>query len=265
MTFSLSGASANTQTVTSGNVSGISLAAYATTVADITAAVIESIIVNVQLTRNGKNYNILTGNAFALGLGNKIGNCEWTAIGDYKSAILRFGQTINLSGNDVLAVNVTVGTTVTGLLTTVTTIEDAEIGEYIPKVAVSIVDTTRSVQEHPGGDNVSMVTVVSDVLGFDITAIQLNASGGYRQQLTTPDFYAFMAEQNDVTPTYGIFAPYIGTDIDGLTITTNNSAASGNTFIVVHSGEYEQKTIATAEAKLNIAADKVQQKIANAA
>jgi len=264
--FSLTGVASNTITLNSGNISGISIAATSTTPSDVSVAILEGLNVNIQLIRAGRTYTIMSGNAFALGLANKIGNLEWILVNSlYKSAILRFGQTLNLTSGDTLSINVSVTTAATGQVVTVTTVEDSDIGQYIPMTWVSSVDTTRSTQEHPGGDNLTMVTIVSDVAtGWDITSLSINGSG-YSQQLTTPDFYAAVAEQNDTTPEYLCFAAYVGPDLDNARIITNNAAASGNTFVVVFGGVYEQKTLTVATQAINSQVEKQEAKMSAAA
>jgi len=249
MTYSISGTGEQTQVVTGENIKGLLISLYATTVADLTVSIMQSIQVNVQLTRGGKQFQVVSGNLFALGNANNPGNMEGqTLFTNYKAFAIDWGQVINLKGQDTLSVQIVVPTAATGQVLTCTTWSSSGVGDFIPKVVVSTVDTTMSNQTHPGGDDIFMVSVVSDGLNFDITNININSREGFTQSLSTANFVALMAEAYDSNPVYFSFPAYLGSPIDGVTITTINVAQSVNTWVVVYSGFYDEKTSQVANA-----------------
>lgn len=263
--FSLQGVSSNTVTIQSGNVDGIAISITATAIADVTDAMLQGINVSVTLIRGGRSFIILSGNAFALALSNKIGNLELRTVANTKAAILNFGEVVNLKPGDQMSIFVSTTTAASGMVTTVTTTESTEISEgRIPVVRVSTVNTVMGTQTHFGGDNVQMVSVVSDSATlFDISNLIISGDG-YQLNLQTTDFIAYVSSQNDVVPEWLCFAAYQGKDLDNCQVSTNNVANAGNTYIVTYSYEYEEATIKAAANALQASQQASAAKISNA-
>lgn len=270
MQYSISGVGRQQQYEKGKDIEAVAINIRATdpTGATITVPIMESINVTVTLQRRGTPYVVMTGNLYALGIAGYPSSMEGVAInsvtGD-KSFILMFGEIINLVGDDTLAVEVSVAQAAAGQVLTMSTMQGVGVGSYIPRVTVYTVDTNQSQQTIGGGDNVECIAVVSTSASlFDINTLTVTSSGNYSQVMNTPDFFAQLAKQWERVPDALAFHFYNGPTIDGVQIVANNTANTGNTYIVVFSGVLDPVTLQRAENQLNAAVAQDSQKLAAA-
>lgn len=255
MQFSISGSGSQTQTEKNKDVTGllIGIAATDTTGATITTAILEGITINVTLVRNGNPYTIESSNLFARGQSAFPSSMEgvnipFAGLGN-KSFRVNFGEIINLYGEDVLTVQINVTSAAAGQVLTCSTEMGTGIGAFIPKVTTYVVDTNQSNQTIGGGNNVQCIALVStSATLFDCTAITIQTAGRYSQSYTSADFMSLVASQWERQPEFLCFHAYNGAPMDGVSITTNNVAQAGNSYIVIYSGTVDATTITRANA-----------------
>lgn len=271
MQFSISGAGSQTQTIKDADVGAIAvnIVATDTTGATITTAILQGIKIVVTLTRNGMPFTIMSGNLLALGQASYPSSMEGVAINSTtgnKAFMLEFGEVINLNGNDVLQVELSVTTAAAGQVLTLDTIQRSGIGAYIPKVVQYTIDTNQSNQSIGGGDFVGTISIVSDnATVLDLTSINVVTNGRYQQNATTATFFAFIASQWERVPEFLSFQLYNGELLHGVQINTTNAATAANTWVVVYGGVADVTTIKRAENMANKQMADTQQQFAKSA
>lgn len=255
MRLQIQGAGSNQFTMQQGVLDGLLVSFKATTVSDITAAVLQSVNINVTLQSSAGNETILSGNLFALGIANNPSSYEGIAIGLYKSFDVKFGNFLQVKDGDNLQVQVSVGTAVTGGVVTVTTADGVGIEDWTPKVIVFSVDKTRSNYAITPGNNISKVAFVNTTTDFTLTSVDFS-SNYFNTNLIVDDFYALMAAEWERTPENYSFTFWQGGPVDNMNINLNiNTGASSNGYIVVYTGIVTPRTRArTAAAVTKIAA-----------
>lgn len=258
MQFSIPGVGSQSQYEKGKDIKAIAVNIRATDVtgATITTAIMEGVRINVTLQRAGVPYTIIAGNLFALGIAGYPSSMEGVAInavtGD-KSFVLDFGEIVNLQGEDTLNVEVSTTTAAAGQVVTVDTIQGSGISTYIPRVTVYTIDTNQSNQTIGGGDNVQTIALVSTSASlFDVTGMNIATSGRYSQTFTTQTFFSLLASQWERVPEFLSLHLYNDSQLDGVQITTNNTAAAGNSYLVVFGGVIDPTTIQRA----NVLAEK---------
>jgi len=241
--FSIPGAGTQSATATTGTYKGLRFSLTCTTIADITTSLLEAINVLVTYQQaNGGNHTIVSSNLLALALANNIGNYELLNIDGTINCIIGFGDTpLNLSPGDSMTVTVTVGTTATGLVTTVATDATVGIMEWIPVVQVFSVDPNRTNYSVSLGNNVTRVAIVNDA-ATSITASQRFTSiqfqsDAYNDDYIAQDLQALMAEQWPRDPNFYACALYQGPAVRNATLNINiNTSATSNAWIVSYGG-----------------------------
>lgn len=241
--FSIPGAGTQSATATTGTYKGLRFSLTSTTITDITTSVLEAINVLVTYQQaGGGNHTILSSNLLALALANNIGSYELLNVDGTVNAIVGFGGTpLNLSAGDSMTVTVLVGTTVTGLVTTVSTDSTVGVMEFIPVVQVFSVDPNRSNYSISLGDNVTGVTIVNDAATSDtasqrFTSIQFS-SDVFNDDFTVQDFKALMAEQWFRDPNFYTCSIYSGPGLRKAVLNINvNTNATSNGWVVSYGG-----------------------------
>lgn len=242
MRLQIQGAGSNQFTMQQGVLDGLLVSFKATTVTDITAAVMQSVNITVTLQSSSGNETILSGNLFALGVANNPSSYEGLAIGLYKSFDVKFGGFIQVKDGDNLQVSVSVGTAVTGGVVTVTSADGVGIEEYTPKVIVFSVDKTRSNYAITPGNNISKVGFVNTTTDFTLTSIDFS-SNYFNTNLLVDDFYALMAAEWERTPENYSFTFFNGGPVDNMNINLNvNTSATSNGYIVAYAGIVTPRT-----------------------
>lgn len=256
--YSIQGAGTQSATITSGTYDGLRFSLIATTIGDITNALLQAINVFVTYAPvEGGTYNVVSSNLYALALSDNIGSYELVNIDGTVNCVFNWGGHINLKPGDTLTVTTSVGTTATGLSTYVSTSSSVGIMEYIPTVVVSNVDPNRSNYSFSGGDFVSRIAVVNDS-ATSISASQKFTSLTIQSDLLNDtfnfgDFQALIAQQWTVDPRSYSFCLHQGTAISRVQINANvnASASATNAWVVVFGGIVTNQTKQRLQATVN--------------
>lgn len=242
MRFSIQGAGTQTATATTGTYSGLRFGLTSTTIADITVAVLENINVLVTYQQaNGGSFTAMSSNLLALGLADNIGGYEFLNIDGTINTVLSWGSPINLSPGDNLTVTVTVGTSVTGLVTVCSSESTVGIMEFIPVIQVFSVDPNRTNYDISLGSNVSRIALVNDA-STSITASQRFSSctiqsKEFSDSYIAVDIQALIAQQWTRNPDFYTCALYQGPTLTNGVMNINvNTSATSNAWVVVYGG-----------------------------
>jgi len=250
MRLSIQGAGSNSFTMQQGTLRGLRLAFSATTVGDITTAVIQSVNINVQLQRAGQTFQIMSGNLFALGLAYNPSSYESIAIGSQKSWKLDFGGVIQVREGDNLQVTVNVGTAVTGGNVTCSTDDCVGIEQYTPTVTIFTIDPNKDNYSLNLGNNVSVISFVNTTTDYRLNSVTFS-SNYWNTDLTARDFTVDLANEWERAPENYTFRFYNDVPIDNVQANLNvNTGATSTGYLVVFGGVITPETVARSEQSL---------------
>lgn len=262
MRLTVSGSGSQILPVKGCNPSKFRVSITSTTFTDIDATTVQNVRISAKLTRKGNTTNIVDGTLPGLVAAGDGPNLElnttgeWTANGGaYIVGDIDLKGIINLSGDDTLFVECTVGAAETGQVTTVDVIDGIGLEVGTPRVSVFPVLRTSSVQDIPVGDNVISVSLVSNGLDPKLTSVDVYSDKG-TWSYSAPGILGAYLQENELSGDTALYSS--GTIISTVEpIYLNNvrvslgvnTAGTIDAYVVVHHHEITPDVTAKMQAR----------------
>jgi hypothetical protein len=244
MRITIQGAGTQTASVQNGVFDGLLVSLTSTTIADITTAVLETVNFNlIYQQQGGGSFTVLSGNLFALGFANNIGSYEGQNIDGTINFFIGFGSLLGIDSGDNLTLTVSVGSSITGMNTYVSTNSQVGIPSCVPIVTIFPLDPTVPNRQVTVGDNVTRLSVInttatSITASQRIQSMQISADS-FQGDYIAQDLQALIAEQWTRDPSYYACAVYANNSapINRVVVNYNvNTGATSNGYIVAFGG-----------------------------
>jgi len=246
MKFAIAGNGEQTQKIEQGTVGGFLLSVTSTTPANITIAVLRSIIVSVRLYRESlaSPTIVVYGDLYSLAVASNPGSTEGLVLEGTVTDLIGFqidpAGCWQLNNGDYLQVSLSVQGSVAGQITTISDMQVLGIEDITPTLTVQNVLSNTQTQDLICGDHVKALTIIETDDTARITGISLNSKNGWSCNYDRSEFAAFAANQFGAIATQtrtSAYNVYSGGSLHGLRgDLTVNTASTSNAAVVIFGG-----------------------------
>lgn len=202
MRLTVSGSGSQILPVKGCNPSKLRVSITSTTLGDIDTDTLRNIRISAKLTRKGNTTNIVDATLPGLVAAGDGVNMELTTNGvtangtQYIVGDIDLKGIINLSADDTIFVECTVGAAETGQVVTVDVLDGIGLEVGTPRISVFPILRTSSVQDIPIGDNVISVALVSNGVDPQLTSVDVYTDKG-TWGLSAPGILGAYIQEND--------------------------------------------------------------------